>query len=144
MCNFCNVSSGCSGTTTASSCGYGCTQSFWNGGLQRICRDCYGNIRVRQSGCGCNAGCGCSSTSQCGSNCGCGCSNNVNNGNSENNNGGFTCVTFCGNARNTGTTANTSTSNCGDLYYARQYGLLPYSSCPCSVGYNYNYTGSTN
>ncbi len=124
MCNYCN----------SATCG--CGGSFWSSGYQRLCRDCCGNIRVANSGCGCQQNCGCGDT----------------NGTDSNGNtaarSGFTYLTFCGNGLGTTNAANTaSTSSCGcasstannyDWYYARQYGLLGYSGCPCGSSYTYD------
>ena len=105
-------------------CGYGYNTCYGNGGLgrQTICRDCCGNIVVRQRR---NHCCGCH-------NC-CNCNGNGNGGVTQNGgaqaNGRFTCVTFCG-VNNT----TAATTSAGDLYYARQYGLYPYGcnrGCGC-------------
>lgn len=105
-------------------CGYNTTGCGYNtcGRQQWICRDCCGNIWVNQQ----RRSCGCGG---CGNLCG----NNANNvGSTQNGNGQtgrFTCVTFCG-------VNNTQTTNNGDLYYARQYGLYPYGyngGCGCTL-----------
>lgn len=139
MCNFYNTSnasgySGCGYSSYNSSCGCNscCNRngSFWGWGGQSICRDCNGNIRVNQRN---SCGCGCHRRHCCCHNgCGCqnGCGGSNNTGNSTNGNGGFTCVTFCGNSNTSTTTGNV------DLYYARQYGLYPYGynrSCGCTL-----------
>ena len=116
MCNFYNTAGNVNGYSGCGChfCGNG-NFGLWGCGRQWMCRDCNGNIRVNQRntcGRGCNNGCGGSAT-----------------GNTTNGNGGFTCVTFCG---NTGVTTNNVGG--GDLYYARQYGLYPYGynrGCGC-------------
>ncbi len=119
-CNCCRYYNGCYGYGTCS---------------QRICRDCCGNIWVRQTtncNCGCNNGCG------CGNNGNGSTSSNNGNGNGQ----GFACVTFCGNSSNSSGQTTTSTAYNYDEYYARQYGLNGYgggcaargSQCGC----NYN------
>ncbi len=133
MCNFCNV-----GRSTCGCGSCGClANSLFAGSNQSICRDACGNIRVRQCGCqnqcGCNHNCCCQNS--CGSNSGNTGSNDASTGN-----GQFTCLTFCGNAATNGTA---SASNAANGYYARQYGLYPWSSgCSCG-GYNYGYTTTT-
>ena len=109
-------------------CGYGYNAyGCWNGGWgrQTICRDACGNIVVNQ---GRNNCCPCHQL----------CNGNGNNGNggvaqngNTQTNGRFTCVTFCG-----GNNGATTTTNGGDLYYARQYGLYPYGynrGCGCTL-----------
>ncbi len=131
MCNFCNSSTNVSTCNQSSGCSSTCN-SWWSH-YQSICRDCCGNIHVRKCPCNrCNTCNTCNSCEQ--SNCGCGCGSN-NNSYTPNTNGnvGVAYLSYCGN----GNATNTSS---GDLYYARQYGLLGSSSCPCSVGYNYTQT----
>lgn len=113
--------SGCGGnTSTYNTCGYGC-----GGARQTFCRDCCGNLRMRQTCANC---CGCHNL--CGYNTSADNGTATQNGNSQTG-GRFTCVTFCG----TNNSAS-STMNAGDLYYARQYGLYPYGcnrSCGCTL-----------
>ena len=153
MCNVCNsygrTSSYCNGgswltslinglsTTNSNGCGCGCNSCC--GTTQRVCRDSYGCLRIQnvQSGC-CNC---CHNCHCCQQNC---CNNNSNgstgntNGNS-NGNGGFACITLCGN-QSYGTAQTTSAFN-GEAYYARQYGLNAFGNsrgCGCNSGYGYN------
>ena len=86
-------SGGCGYNGRNVSCG---STSLWDlffGGNQTVCRDCCGNLRVR-NGCGC----ACCNSCNCGCSCGCngGSGSQNESGNSQNDNG-FSCVTFCGN-----------------------------------------------
>ena len=118
MCNTCsNYTSGCynyaqANTTTGRSLGCGCNQ--------RICRDCCGNIWVRQNVSSC-----CQQCSHC-----CSCQNNGTSGNANGNGNSYGCFTICGRIFNGATTQNTTATQngftCSDRYYARQYGLYPY------------------
>lgn len=120
MCNVCNSGGNCCGfTNTSANNGCGCWG--WFGTCQRLCRDCNGNIRVLNNGCGCNS-CGCNRCRPC--NCCVCCRNNyacpccvgcnVNNGC-----GGIT--TFGTNGVNSTVSANNFSTN--DDYYNRQYAL---------------------
>lgn len=133
MCNTCtNYTNGCynytQANTTGNNCGCGCNQ--------RICRDCCGNIWVRQNvsrgnRC-CSQGCGCNT-------CGTG-GNTAENGGGGVNGVNYGCFTICGrifNGAATQTATNTQNrANCADGYYARQYGYYPYgrSGCCCGSG----------
>ena len=119
MCNYYNASA-----RSVNTCGYanGCTSngytangcvSTYNGcGNQFMCRDCNGNIWVRNTSC-----CGCA-TSYCG---GCNhtyCGTNLltddtQTANTNQRNGNFTCVTFCGDTANTFATQASTTNGCG-------------------------------
>ena len=104
---------GC-GTTVSNTCG--CNNSCGNWGLQRVCRDCCGNLRVYTpfNSCGCWNGC---------SN---GCLYN------RTNSGCHSC-NVCAQ-----TFSSAQTSINGDDYYANQYGLNGRSNrCGCSLGVNY-------
>lgn len=127
MCNLCNTGfnfghSGCGRNSCGyNSCGYG--SGLWGCNRQLICRDCCGNIHVNQN---CQSGCHCCNS------CGCGGNNGGTTQNGNGTSGRFTCVTICG--AGNGSTA--STTNAGDLYYARQYGLYPYGykqGCGCTL-----------
>lgn len=163
MCNTCNSSvfsgSGCGCNSCGNSlfnlfggnsCGCNsCCNNGSNFGFQRICRDCNGNIRVRNSNCcGCN---GCSNNWNWWNNgwngwnwwnngCNCDCSSDWSNGNSRS--GDIRLITVCGNSGNTDNSRQsrnsdndtTRASDNGDDYYARQYGLngrSGRSSCGC-------------
>ena len=173
MCNTCNTSfgsnrsgcnCGCNSCTNSlwnlfsgNSCGCnnGCGCNSWgNWGFQRICRDCNGNIRVRNS-CGCSGntwnwdGCNsCCNGNTWNWNNGCNsCCNGCDNNNdasvffTRSGNGNVRCVSFCNtnNTSNTSDTSNTSnrSSGCidGNAFFARQFGLTSgrsgRSSCNC-------------
>ncbi|MBQ8292090.1 MAG: hypothetical protein IJX88_06285 [Clostridia bacterium] len=116
-CN-CNSCGSCSGYN-------GCSlfNTLFNSSYQSICRDCNGNICVRNS---------------CGYGCGCGCNGNdtdtdtTGNGNGNGSNGNnFACFSVCRNFN--------GSSDCDD-YYTRLFGTTrsshgSRSSCGC--GYNY-------
>ena len=129
MCNTCsNYSGGCYNYTQANTTA-GCYARTGCGYNQRICRDCCGNIWVRQNVSPC-----CHCCNQCSQN---GCCNNGNtSGNANGTTGnGYGCVTVCGRLYQ-GATAQTmpATQNCTgnvDWYYARQYGGYPYGSSYC-------------
>ena len=113
MCNVCNSGGNCCGVTNTSA-NNGCGCWGWFGTCQRLCRDCNGNIRVLNNGCGCNS-CGCNRCGCCNNNRsgnGCGCCNG--------NNGCDSITVFGNNVRVTGSANDTSTF---DDYYARQYAL---------------------
>ncbi len=148
MWNMCNSNfafgrcGGCGGCSSFSN--YGCNNGLFSLNGQRVCRDSCGNLRI-QNGCynGCSScnGCHCCNQCHCGC-CGCG-SNGSNSGTSGNNtgngNGGFTCVTFCGNSTNNATqTTSMTTSDVWDSYYSRQYGVnsrgCRRSCCGCNYG----------
>ena len=137
MCNTCsNYTGGCynyAQANTATGYGTGC------GFNQRICRDCCGNIWVRQN------------VSICCNRCchHCSCGNNGTSGNTNGNGGNgnsYGCFTICGRIFN-GTTQNAAATQnvttCSDGYYARQYGQYPYGrSYGCCGGFT-GYTGVT-
>ena len=131
MCNLYNTGfgscrSGCGRNTCGYNscgcniCGYG--NNAWGCSRQLICRDCCGNIHVnqsRQNSCSCCNPCVCENNGDV-----------AQNGNGQT--GRFTCVTFCG----VGNGSAASTTNTGDLYYARQYGLYPFGynrGCGCTL-----------
>lgn len=128
-----------------------CSNSCYNPCYQRICRDCNGNIRVSNSnGCGystastnngCNGGWNTWNNGWNGNSghSGCGCEN----GNSRS--GDIHFITVCGNSGNNGNGRRcryfegdtTATSDSGDDYYARQYGLNGRSGrSSCGCGFN--------
>lgn len=125
-CNGCN---GCGNSCNTCSCNNGWSNGWglFNGNSRQIiCRDCCGNIIVRQrsNGCSCGCSCGCCSNS-CSS---CGQSGStfllINNDNGRRGRRG---------SNSTQTTADTTDF---DSYYARQYGLYPYggrSRCCCGT-----------
>ena len=134
MYNTCNTGFGYNrSASTFGSCGSWGNWGNW--GVQRICRDCNGNIRVNNAcgnACSCNCNCCCNT---------CGCNNNdSNNSNNQqgsnggNGTGGFTCVTFCGN----GVAQNTSFLNTSDTnsYYTRRSGC---GCCRNRSSWNYGY-----
>ena len=113
-----------------------CTCGYWNGVMQRMCRDVCGNILTRNTnnGCGCHQHCCCPCWRPCQC-CGCGNGNNTttgNNGATGNNgtggNGVFRCITFCGYGNNLTQTTGT---NDATAYYARQYGLTCDDNAEC-------------
>ena len=133
MYNQCNTGfnfgqTGCGGNTFGWNGGcYGGNTFGWNGGCcgnvwdgQTICRDACGNIHVNQR----RRNCCC-----CYNLCGNGANNGTVTQNGNGQTGHFTCVTFCG-------MNNTTTTNAGELYYARQYGLPPFGynrGCGCTL-----------
>lgn len=124
MCNTCNanVTSNCRRS-------YGCCNGcFCNNGStfsQRVCRDCCGNIRVNQWGCG---SCNC---------CGCNNGNAASNTSDNGYNGygqSFTCVSFCGKGSNWSNFATASNNEYnGRNCESRSNG----SNRSCSCGYGY-------
>ena len=126
MCNTCYT-----GAMQRTGCG-ACGEWNWVGntcGTQRVCRDCCGNLRVQNV-----PACGCFTPyNRCGFGNGTAVAQNSGTGNGFN--GGFRCITFCGLNNTTQTTAQTTTGvDCGEAYYARQYGL----GCGCNrCGYNW-------
>ena len=134
MCYTCN--SNINNATWYGTNGAGTTPSY---GCQRVCRDANGFLRCTQygsvstqRGC-CSHSCGC--CCHCCHCCQCnGCSNNgtgeSGNGGttSGNNDGGYGCLTICGNF-----TANaTGAQSTNNGYYARQYGS--YGRCGRGCG----------
>lgn len=138
MCNMYNM---VSSRTGCNFCGCGCDwlNTLFGGRTQTVCRDCCGNLQVRNYGCntwnqcgGCNHGC----------HCGCHFGNNdtVSNNTSGNANGtvnngnGYVCVTRCGQfnpvAQTTGTA---TTSSCNGYGYQTRCG------CNRCGGYYNNY-----
>lgn len=121
MCNRCNSNASSQNTScncgcNSCGCGNGGWGNFWNSCYQSICRDCYGNIRVNDSGC---HSCGCNSCVS--SNNGCGCSDTSS-----------SVYVFTGCNRASGGYALS-----GDDYYTRQYGL---NACGYSNGYSNSYS----
>ena len=111
------------GTMARTGCGnYGGWNLFTNGcGTQRICRDCCGNLHVQNV-----ETCTCFTPwNRCLLGNGTNTAGNGGTGNATQ--GGFRCVTFCGvnptqQATQT-TTQGTTGVDCGEAYYARQYGF---------------------
>ena len=113
MCNVCNASvythGGC-GYIARNTCGCGFWNALWNTATQSICRDCCGNIHVRQTGCGC---CNYHTNVQNVNACGYG----ANVGNAGCTVNGTATATTCGRCQSPLAGLN------GDAYYARLYGL---------------------
>ena len=138
-----STSSGCAYNTTANSgngygCSNGCSCGCWNGTWQRLCRDACGNILARNGFNFC-----CCQQHHCHNhccNCGCCCGNGNTSGNNggtttQNGNGSFQCITFCGygNAATQNTAGRTATNTAA--YYARQYGLTCDDNADCVYNY---------
>ena len=126
----------------------GCNSGY-NPCYQRICRDCNGNIRVSNSSTcgwstwnnGCNGGWSTWNNGWNGNSghSGCGCEN----GNARS--ADIRLITVCGNSGNTDNSRRSRHSECdtaatsenGDDYYDRQYGLNGRSGrCPCGCRFN--------
>ena len=129
MCNTCNC---CCGLWNL----FGGCGSTFNRSSQSICRDCCGNIVVREgegtTSCGCNACRSCD--------CHHGFCSHYGDGLVSTNGYGCnrSCMTVCGNAL----TFPQSRSGCGssypcvdgDAYYARQFGMMNLGRGSCSCG----------
>ena len=124
MCNNCNWSNR---SSCGCGCGCGCNQcgcnqcSLFNtlfGSSQSVCRDCCGNLVVRNGN-----GCG-NARNSCG--CGCGSWNNTASANTSNGNGnnGFACVSYCQRVNDNAT----AYSGCNSTYNETGYGR-----CGCNA-----------
>ncbi len=123
MCNtWANYTNGCYNVNTQTLVGNTHVQARCGcGDEQRMCRDTCGNIWVRR-----NLGCG---------ECGCRGGNILQTTNTCHARGGYLCLPL-GVAAGlwTGVQAPQETQPTNDIYYARQYGLIPFGSRTCCGG----------